>query len=389
MPSTNFEDEKAAFRQFYDSKQTLLVQSCESYRTLIKALLTSQGIVVSKVEARVKDREECIRKFFRKYLPSLEEQGQPYEIAPHITDLIGLRVVCLYEDELAKVAELLRTHLEVISVTDKVGEMENSEGRFGYKGLHMDLRLAVPRADMPEYKLYSDFPFEVQLRTIVQDSWSVLDHKIKYKKAIPIALKRRINLLAALFELADREFRQIRDETAAAIEAEQAGPEPDSEPGAGAELEPVGQSEQSALEGTQPSPEPESVQAARSAAAGELTVFSFLRIAQHFFKAFTFEPHKADGFVQEILQWQPSITRRDFNEHLRSTFGRVKQYKNDFEARDPSHTMNPFTVMRHCLYLADPDVFGGALTAVARSNFDSWLQEQNVDEAKKVAEANF
>lgn len=231
MPSINFEDEKAAFRKFYDEKQTLLVQSCESYRTLIKALLTSEAIAVSKVEARVKDREECIRKFFRKYLPALEEQRQPYEIAPHITDLIGLRVVCLYEDELAVVAELLRSHLTVISVTDKVGEMENSEGRFGYKGLHMDLRLAVPRTDMPEYKLYSDFPFEVQLRTIVQDSWSVLDHKIKYKKAIPIALKRRINLLAALFELADREFRQIRDETAAAIEAEQAGPEPESELG--------------------------------------------------------------------------------------------------------------------------------------------------------------
>ncbi|WP_343605213.1 (p)ppGpp synthetase [Roseateles sp.] len=388
MPSINFEDEKAAFRKFYDEKQTLLVQSCESYRTLIKALLTSEAIAVSKVEARVKDREECIRKFFRKYLPALEEQRQPYEIAPHITDLIGLRVVCLYEDELAVVAELLRSHLTVISVTDKVGEMENSEGRFGYKGLHMDLRLAVPRTDMPEYKLYSDFPFEVQLRTIVQDSWSVLDHKIKYKKAIPIALKRRINLLAALFELADREFRQIRDETAAAIEAEQAGPEPESELGAESELEGASANEQPELEGIQSAPESKPAQAARPAAASELTVFSFLRIAQHFFKAFTFEPHKADGFVQEILQWQPSITRRDFNEHLRSTFGRVKQYKNDFESRDPSHTMNPFTVMRHCLYLADPGVFGSALTAVARASFDSWLQEQSADASTKLTEAN-
>ncbi|MGZ7142680.1 hypothetical protein ACXWOE_09685, partial [Streptococcus pyogenes] len=46
---------------------------------------------------------------------------------------------------------------------------------------------------------------------------SVLDHKIKYKKSIPGQLKRRINVLAALFELADREFRQIRDATAAEL----------------------------------------------------------------------------------------------------------------------------------------------------------------------------
>ena len=48
--------------------------------------------------------------------------------------------------------------------------------------------------------------FELQIRTIIQDSWSVLDHKIKYKKSIPGQLKRRINVLSALFELADREF---------------------------------------------------------------------------------------------------------------------------------------------------------------------------------------
>ena len=74
-------------------------------------------------------------------------------------------------------------------------------------------------------------PSDAAGRTIIQDSWSVLDHKIKYKKSIPGSLKRRINVLSALFELADREFRQIRDATAAELlqaPDETAEPAPDA-----------------------------------------------------------------------------------------------------------------------------------------------------------------
>jgi hypothetical protein len=39
-----------------------------------------------------------------------------------------------------------------------------------------------------------------------------LDHKIKYKKSIPQYLKRRINRLSALFEIADEEFLNIYKE---------------------------------------------------------------------------------------------------------------------------------------------------------------------------------
>ena len=59
----------------------------------------------------------------------------------------------------------------------------------------------------------ADYRFEVQIRTIVQDAWSEVDHKLKYKKQIPAFLQRRINRFAAIFELADQEFEAIRDIT--------------------------------------------------------------------------------------------------------------------------------------------------------------------------------
>ena len=218
MPSLDFEREEARFHAFHEQNLQRLQEACASFVTLITALLSASGQVdVAKVEGRVKDESECIQKFTRKYRPALEESNQPYEIAPYISDLIGVRVVCLYEDELEKVAQLVRTHFEVMEVTDKVAAVEGTEASFGYKGLHLDLRLNATQRALPEHAACAGHSFELQVRTIIQDSWSVLDHKIKYKKSIPGQLKRRINVLSALFELADREFRQIRDATAAEL----------------------------------------------------------------------------------------------------------------------------------------------------------------------------
>ena len=218
MASLDFDLEESQFRSWYTAQAVALEDACAALTARVAAVVTQAGGVdITKVEGRVKDVDECVRKFVRKYRPALEESNTPYDIETYITDLIGVRVVCLYEDELEKIAQIVRAHFAVIDVTDKVSAVESTEASFGYKGLHLDLRLSVAERDLPEHAAYAKWPFELQVRTIIQDSWSVLDHKIKYKKSIPGQLKRRINVLSALFELADREFRQIRDATAAEL----------------------------------------------------------------------------------------------------------------------------------------------------------------------------
>jgi putative GTP pyrophosphokinase len=348
MPSLDFEIEKAAFRAFYEQNVDLLATARDSFSALVSALVMNPGtIAVSKIEGRVKDQEECIRKFARKYQPALEERNEPYEIRSHVTDLIGLRIVCLYEDEIDRVADILRSHFEVIEVTDKVSALENTEGSFGYKGLHMDLRLNAARSALPEYAHSAPFRFELQVRTIIQDSWSVLDHKIKYKKSIPNALKRRINILAALFELADREFREIRDSTAEELKK-----------AADETVAPVGGAAKSDAAAT---------------AGKELNAFTFLKIAAHFFKDLEFEANKVDGFVQYIREWSPGITRAQFNGIMKNNLPVVKRYKQAFEDKDPTNKLNPYTVIRHCLYLSDTKTFSRALTKLARESFEAWL----------------
>lgn len=295
----------------------------------------------------------------------LEGEKREYAIRDHITDLIALRVVCFYEDEVERVRQLVETEFEVIGVTDKTAQMEGTEASFGYKGLHLDLKLGAGRQVMKEYAAYAGFPFELQIRTVVQDSWSVLDHKIKYKKSIPKDLKRRINTLAALFELADREFRAIRDETAEAIEATEA----------------YDAIEQETVD--EPNEAPQPTPAYRPARRfTPLDAFSLLRISRHFFHNEEFAAHKVDGFTQEVIQLEPTISRGKFNFYLRETIGDVRRYKAEFEARPDGGTMNPFTEMRHCLYMANPHNFAPMLTDRARESFDAWLS--NVETRDKA-----
>lgn len=355
MPSLDFDLEESLFRSTYAQQLPVLEDACAALTGMVAAVVArSGGVDIAKVEGRVKEAEECIRKFVRKYRPTLEESNTPYSIQPCITDLIGVRVVCLYEDELEKIAQIVRSHFAVIDVTDKVTAVESTEASFGYKGLHLDLRLSAAERDLPEHAAYAHLPFELQVRTIIQDSWSVLDHRIKYKKSIPGQLKRRINVLSALFELADREFRQIRDATAA--ELLQA---PDETVEAPVDLA-VG----------------DPLALGKGAGPGsELNAFTFLKIATHFFKDFDFEPSKVDSFVDDIQAWSPGMTRARFNSLMRETVGVVKRYKQHFEEHNPGASFNPYTVIRHCLYLSSRSVFRPALRKSARDSFETWLQE--------------
>lgn len=354
MPSLDFETEKQRFRDYYNEHHGLLDGAKNSFITLVNSLIrSSSDIALSKIEGRVKDRDECVKKFSLKYRTTLETEGREYQIIDHISDLIGVRVVCLYEDDIEKIKDLLCAHFEVIDITDKIAQIESTENSFGYKGLHLDLKLNEQRKALPEYSKFTDFGFEVQIRTIIQDSWSVLDHKIKYKKSIPNKLKRRINSLAALFEVADREFREIRNATEESLNAEDLTPEQISQ-----------ESDQVEADNNEPKYK-----------AHTLNAFSFLKIANHFFNGYEFEPHKVDGFTEEIVSLQPRLSRGKFNFYMRENIATVKRYKSFFEREFVPDTLNPYTVIRHCLYLGDKELFSKLLTNQATETFEKWLAE--------------
>lgn len=353
MASLDFEKEKQIFRKFYDNNFSKFVEARNSYINNIEALLKRSDVgEVTKIEGRVKDKEECIKKFHRKYQSKLESDEQPYEIKDYISDLIGIRIICLYEDQIEVASEVLKQHYKIIDVTDKISAVESTEGSFGYKGLHMDLIQKGPEVSQQNQQP-GDYPFEVQIRSLIQDAWSVLDHKIKYKKSIPNDLKRRINLLSALFELADREFKEIRNATMELIQQATVAPISDTI-------------------------DDDRETASQTSAVSEKTVnaFNFIRIASHFFRDFEFEDYKVDDFVQSILKMDSNFQKADLHKSLIENLKIVRDYRDCFLAASPDNTFSPYTSIRHCLYLYNQETFSRILSKGPKERFEKWLGSQ-------------
>ncbi len=349
MPSLDFSKEKKAFRDFYDQNYELFKDAASSFATLLLLLLTdNDDFETPNVIYRVKDREECIKKFERKYLKRLEEERKEYEIKDYITDIIGLRVICYYETDIDAIYKILSDNLRVIDLTNKIEKLEEKDDVFGYKALHLNLALDDERKKLPEYKRFSDLNFEVQIRTIVQDAWSVLDHKIKYKKNIPHQLKRRINRMAALFELADQEFINIKNET---IKFE----------------EEIKQQKSSSM----------TISSSRNIhVPTPLDAFTFLKIAQDKFPDYEFYGYKIDGFVDELKEVDPNITEDILRKALDNASEILEDYKL-YQYNTFYNHLNPYTIFRHALYLMDKEKYKGLLFEMQRKNFDEWLTKRS------------
>lgn len=364
MASLDFEQEKLIFTNYYQANRKHFVAAKDAYIGMLRSLIKQSQIAdVTKIEGRVKEQDECIRKFQRKYRNKLEADEQPYQIADFISDLIGIRIVCLYEDQVPVVSELLQRNFKTLNVTDKTSAVLSTEDSFGYKGLHMDLAVRTDNGFPLKCALQLDLSFEVQIRSLIQDAWSRLDHMIKYKKSIPLDLKRRINVLSALFELADREFKEIRNATADLMQQ--------------ATVAPIGDQ----LDGLPGLPG----QAAASSGSRAVNAFNFLPIAAHFFRDFVFEDHKVDDFVQTILDHHNGFRKSDLHRCLTENLKVVREYREFVLADNPERTFSAYTSIRHCLYLYDPDHFTRILSRRPRERFAAWLKaNRNQVEAAEV-----
>lgn len=333
--SIDFDKKNSEFQAYHDENYDFLCSAGEVYKTLINALLVD-NVPIDSISMRVKDREECISKFKRKYLAEIESKNEDYQIQDHITDLVGLRVVCLNLDDIKEIQKIIEDNFKEIDITDKSSILDSTEDKFGYKGLHLDLMIDDKRATFPEYSKFKNVTFELQIRTIIQDAWSVLDHKIKYKRNIPTELKRRINRLSALFEVADEEFLRIKGETQK--EQEKAKTEIS---GKTKELE------------------------------DNIDIFKFLLVVRQHFPSYQFIEYKADGFVGELLKIKPAVSTNTLINALENNKAQIEEY-----AQATMSPMNPYTIIRHCLYLWDKTEYESLLYTGQRLAYNYWKNKQ-------------
>ena len=179
-------------QEFRDKRQELLQLDNHVFE-LISQTLKQQGIELNSIEHRIKTVESLAGKLARK--------GEKYRQLSDITDLIGLRIVTFYTDDVDKVAAII-SQLFDIDWSNSVDKRKLHDlNSFGYNSLHYICNLHE-----------GSFPFEIQIRTALQHTWSAIEHDIGYKGAVklPPQYRRQFSRLAGMLELADDEFSRLR-----------------------------------------------------------------------------------------------------------------------------------------------------------------------------------
>lgn len=176
-----------------------------SVESLIQTLLEIEGIRVHSVTSRIKSKASVRQKL---------QHPDKERTLSNLTDLLGVRIITYFQDEVNAVAELVES--EFIVDPENSGDKRKllDPDRFGYLSRHYVLQLSSGRSTLPENRAYKDIKFEVQIRSILQHAWAEIEHDTGYKSEseVPETIRRRFSRLAGLLELADDEFLGIREE---------------------------------------------------------------------------------------------------------------------------------------------------------------------------------
>ena len=179
----------------YRSNLPLFVQKEAEIVASLKDAFDQMGLLVAAVESRVKTESSLAGK--------LELKGGKYKGLSDITDILGLRVITFYVDDVDKVASALE-RLFTIDWDNSVDKRRAHEiDSFGYLSLHY-----ICSVDGFPYR------FEIQIRTLLQHAWANMNHDIGYKSGVevPKAYMRNLSRLAGMLELVDEQFSRIRVE---------------------------------------------------------------------------------------------------------------------------------------------------------------------------------
>ena len=179
-------------QQYRQLLPTLEKLSDDAY-DLLSHTLRNQGIYVTAIERRIKTEKSLARK--------LALKGTKYKRIDDITDLVGLRVITVYTDEVDKVAVIVKNIFDIDWQESVDKRKLHDLNSFGYNSLHYICRLKT-----------GGLRFELQMRTALQHVWSTIMHDTGYKGdvKIPREYLRQFNRLAGMMELLDDEFSRLR-----------------------------------------------------------------------------------------------------------------------------------------------------------------------------------
>lgn len=203
---------KAKIRETYESYTDYFTKIMENIISILhqKIILQSQPTY--------KNRVKSFSSYYKKVLRLKPEDAAEADGIVCLTDMIGIRMICAFLEDINIALEQIKNIFEVKEVEVKGAEKKFSE--FGYESIHVLIKIpddCKPPLEGPFVNLKplpESAVCEIQIRTILQDAWAEVEHELIYKSEFnpfDIPLRRKLASLNASLTLADITFQEIRD----------------------------------------------------------------------------------------------------------------------------------------------------------------------------------
>ncbi len=175
--------------------------SYENQANFIANILRSNDMVHS-VKTRIKEPERLIEKIIRKTEERKNKYNMDFQFTidnykDEINDLIGIRVIHIFKEQWQDIHEFIIKTWKVIEMTANVREGDNTKI---FDDLNIEVRPRISGYRSVHY-LVELYPTnerviaEIQVRTIFEEGYGEIDHRLRYShKEIPEILKSNLLL---------------------------------------------------------------------------------------------------------------------------------------------------------------------------------------------------
>ncbi len=193
-------DREQEFKEAYKAKEAFLARAKKNLQARLEALMEDMAPQLQLrpryMESRVKDAKSLFEKAI--------ERGWTNDKALSANDVVGGRIVCNNTSDVEKVVEVINGCDDLVVENEERFTVDEGTG---YAAVHLDISFSVP-LDQRVTSMIA----EVQVRTVLEDSWAVLSHEDVYKGTAPEEIKEQFRELAKQLRLAQLSADRLRDQ---------------------------------------------------------------------------------------------------------------------------------------------------------------------------------
>ncbi|GAB1392976.1 RelA/SpoT domain-containing protein [Rhodocyclaceae bacterium] len=205
FPTTEVLDQILIAYDEIDHDLTIFMDGIRKWFDDHKRLRQPHSSVVHSVKSRLKDRNHLKDKVCRKWDHS--DPITPENIFEKITDLAGVRVLHLYQDQFPKIhAEILdkvERQKDWVLVEPPKAYTWDPETRQFFEDLKVGVEIKESYYTSVHYvvrpRLDSPLCCEIQVRTLFEEIWGEVDHALNYPNpSMNLACREQLKVLAKL-----------------------------------------------------------------------------------------------------------------------------------------------------------------------------------------------